>query len=212
MAEINNNSGKGQRGKPSRMNLRVDFTPMVDMNMLLITFFMFCTTLAAPQVMDIVMPTKDIPTDGGTEYPASKTITLILGEKNKIYYYLGKPDYENLASLKETDLSDQGLRSILLDRNSDAVSQIHSLKLQRANKKITEDEFKDEISKIRKYKEGQLVIIKPTDSSTYSNLVETLDEMQICSISRYAIINPDDGDEYLLENYKRNNGALAKLN
>ena len=59
MAEVNTGGGEQKKGQPQKLNLRVDFTPMVDMNMLLITFFMFCTTLSKPQTMDIVMPTKD---------------------------------------------------------------------------------------------------------------------------------------------------------
>ena len=41
------------------MSVRVDFTPMVDMNMLLITFFMLCTSLSKPQTMEISMPSND---------------------------------------------------------------------------------------------------------------------------------------------------------
>lgn len=199
MAEINTNTGTGGRkGKPTRMNLRVDFTPMVDMNMLLITFFMFCTSLATPQVMDIVMPTKNTEPDG-TEFPESKTITVLLAEHNKIYYYLGKPDYEAPDFLQATDLSDTGLRSLLLGRNSDVVEQIRDLKMKKLNKEISEEVFKDEVSKVKKSKEGQLVIIKPTDGAEYNDLIQTLDEMQICSISRYAIVDLDEGDKFLLE-------------
>ena len=48
MAEVNTDKGKndGKKGKQKKMTVRVDFTPMVDMNMLLITFFMLCTSLS----------------------------------------------------------------------------------------------------------------------------------------------------------------------
>ena len=42
--------------KQKKMNSRVDFTPMVDMIMLLVTFFMLCTTLLKPQTMELSMP------------------------------------------------------------------------------------------------------------------------------------------------------------
>ena len=53
MAEVNTDKGKGdgKKGKQKKVNIRVDFTPMVDMNMLLITFFMLCTSLSKPQTM-----------------------------------------------------------------------------------------------------------------------------------------------------------------
>ena len=50
---------KQKESKQKKMNVRVDFTPMVDMMMLLITFFMLCTTLAKPQAMHLTMPAKD---------------------------------------------------------------------------------------------------------------------------------------------------------
>lgn len=59
MAEIQDNGGKKKGSKQKKMNIRVDFTPMVDMNMLLITFFMLCTSLSKPQTMEISMPSND---------------------------------------------------------------------------------------------------------------------------------------------------------
>ena len=50
---------KKKESKQKKMNVRVDFTPMVDMMMLLITFFMLCTSLAKPQTMELSMPSKD---------------------------------------------------------------------------------------------------------------------------------------------------------
>lgn len=43
------------------------------------------------------------------------------------------------------------------------------------------------------------VIIKPMDSSSYKNMVDALDEMQICSISKYVIDKVTPEDEKLLE-------------
>ncbi len=63
------------------MTVRVDFTPMVDMNMLLITFFMLCTTLSKPQTMEISMPSNDknITEEQKSMVKASQAITLLLG-------------------------------------------------------------------------------------------------------------------------------------
>lgn len=209
MAEINTNSdngGKKKKGQPAKMNLRVDFTPMVDMNMLLITFFMLCTTLSAPQVMDIVMPAKS--NEPGTETPESKTVTLLLSENDKIFYYWGKPKYENPSFLQKTDLSEDGLRNVLLERNSILVQQVKDLKDKRYKKEISEEQFKNQLSELKKSKESITVIVKPTNSSTYNNLVKTLDEMQICSVGKYAIVDVENGDNYLINNY--NNFSLTQ--
>lgn len=212
MAQINmNGRDRGRKkGKPSKATLRVDFTPMVDMNMLLITFFMFCTTLSIPQVMDIVVPTKEVDPTGNL-IPHSKTITLILGEANKVYYYEGMANYEDYTSLKETDYSADGLRNILLNKNSDVTAQARDLKLQKMRKQISDKEFKEKMSALKKSEEGIIVVIKPTDDSSYKNLVDALDEMQVCNVSKYAIVNMEDGDRFLMDNYKSQGKLTAQL-
>lgn len=208
MAEINaGGSGGNKKGKPKKINLRVDFTPMVDMNMLLLTFFMFCTSLSRPQIMELVLPTKDIKEltpEEKTKVKESKAITLILGPENKVYYYFGKITdemYANPNSLKQTDYSPLGLRAILLDRNADVVREITELKHKKLRKEITEAEFKEQSAKIKDDPEGQMVIIKPTDYSSYRNMIDALDEMQITSIGKYALVEMTEGDTYLLTNY-----------
>ncbi len=203
MASVDTGGGEEKKGKPKKQTLRVDFTPMVDMNMLLITFFMFCTTLSKPQVMDIAMPTNEkLNQDEEVKVKESKAITLILGEDNKVYYYTGIPDYTNYTTLKETNYSPEGLRALLLERNAPIVAKIKDLKKEKFAKKISEEEFNAQSKDIRGDKDGQVVVIKPTSEANYANLVDALDEMQICSIDKYAIVDMTEGDQFLLENLK----------
>jgi biopolymer transport protein ExbD len=177
---------------------------MVDMNMLLITFFMFCTTLSKPQMMHLVMPSKDSDKVESEEKPKvdeEKTITLLLGEKDLIYYYPGKPNYEDWQSLKVTDYSPEGLRQILLERNRERIIKIAELRIQKAQNKINTEQFDAQVKEIKGEKGGQVVVIKPTDGSTFENLVKVLDEMQICSIGTYAIVDLKEGDKFLIDNY-----------
>ena len=80
-AEVQESGGKRGKSKQKKITVRVDFTPMVDMNMLLITFFMLCTTLSKPQTMEISMPSndKDITENQKSMVKASQAITLLLG-------------------------------------------------------------------------------------------------------------------------------------
>lgn len=195
MANIDT-AGKSEtkKGRPERKILRVDFTPMVDMNLLLITFFMFCTTLSIPQIMDVAMPTDK----GEQAVPDSKSVTVILGENDKVYYYEGLANYEDYTSLKETNTL--GLRNMLLTRNNANMSKIKELRQKRYKKQITEKEFKEMSSNVKKSKDGLIVLIKPTEKSNYKNLVDVLDEMQICGVGKYTIVDLEDGDKVLMEN------------
>lgn len=197
MASIDTSSGNVKKGKPQRQTLRVDFTPMVDMNMLLITFFMFCTTLSIPQIMDVAMPT-DAKAD--MLIPGSKSVTVLLGANDKVFYYEGVADYEDYTSLKETNML--GVREMLLTRNNDNMSRIKELRQKHYKKEISDKQLREMSSEVKKSKEGLNVVIKPTKDSNYKNLVDILDEMQICGVGKYTIIDPEDGDNFLMENLK----------
>lgn len=111
MAQIEqSDGGKKKKGAQKKMQIHVDFTPMVDMNMLLITFFMLCTTMIKSQTLSIALPAPPDPnqerTQDNSEVAAeSRAITLIIdserdnkGELLKdaegnstdvVYYYFG---------------------------------------------------------------------------------------------------------------------------
>ena len=212
MAEIQESGNKkGGKSKQKKMTVRVDFTPMVDMNMLLITFFMLCTSLSKPQTMEISMPSNDktITEEQQTKVKASQAITLLLGDDNKLYYYEGEPNYKDYTSLKETTYQADGLRAMLLQRNRVAVNEVNRLKQQKLDLKISEDDYRKQLSEIKSGKDTPTVIIKGTDKSSYKNLIDALDEMQICNIGKYVITDIAEADEFLMKNYE-SKGELSQ--
>lgn len=202
-AEVQESGGKNGKSKQKKFAVRVDFTPMVDMNMLLITFFMLCTTLSKPQTMEISMPSNDknITEEQKSMVKASQAITLLLGADNKLYYYEGEPNYKDYTSLKETSYTPDGIRSILLQKNVAAVNKVRALKLQKLDLKISEEEYRKQVSEIKSGKDTPTVIIKATDDASYKNLIDALDEMQICNIGKYVITDIAEADEFLIKNY-----------
>ena len=197
--------------KQKKMNARVDFTPMVDMIMLLVTFFMLCTTLIKPQTMEISMPSdkNDLNEDNQSQIAASKAITILLDENNKIYYYTGKPDE---AKLVETSYGKDGIRNALMHLNAAAQQQVQALKKEFETRRSSnpkkeeknQEEYKKRLADIKNGKNTPNVIIKATDKATYKNLIDVLDEMQICSIGKYVIDNIADGDLAKIKDYKAN--------
>ena len=210
-AEVQESGGKNGKSKQKKFAVRVDFTPMVDMNMLLITFFMLCTTLSKPQTMEISMPSNDksITEQQKSMVTASQAITLLLGADNKLYYYEGEPNYKDYTSLKETSYTPDGIRSILLQKNAAAVNKVRALKQQKLDLKISEEEYRKQVSEIKSGKDTPTVIIKATDDASYKNLIDALDEMQICNIGKYVITDIAEADEFLMKNLDEK-GALSQ--
>ena len=202
---------KKKESKQKKKNTRVDFTPMVDMMMLLITFFMLCTTLSKPQAMQLTMPSNDknLDKEDKSVTKASHTITIFLGANDKIYYIEGLPQYDKPECVKETSWGANGIRKVLINHTTEEginpVARIMNAKKKLDEKKASSPNMTDEIyqKQLTEIKGGNsdgekiptlTIIIKPLDTSSYANMVNALDEMLICSVSKYVIdkVTPDD--------------------
>lgn len=196
--------------KQKKMTTRIDFTPMVDMNMLLICFFMLCTSMIKPQTMEINMPSnkEDLEDDQRNQIKASEAVTFLLDENNKLYYYEGIPE---INTLKETTYGKSGVRAFLQRRNAVALNKINKLKEQHLNNQTTDTRvmaqqdaaYRKELAKIKNERGVPNVIIKATDKATYENLISVLDEMQICGIGKYVIDKISDFDMQMIDYYKK---------
>lgn len=202
--------------KQKKVDLRVDFTPMVDMMMLLITFFMLCTSLSKPQTMQLTMPSNDenVSNEDRTATKASQTITIYVAANDKIYYVAGIPNYNDPSCLKETTWGKDGIRKVLINHVTEdgtiPVSTIMKAKADLDKKKLSNPaKYPDSVynKELEKLKNGEIdgqkiptltIIIKATDTASYKNLVDALDEMQICSIGKYVIDNITPQDKGLL--------------
>jgi len=163
MAELDTSGGgkhKGGKVRSKKVSTRIDLTAMVDLAFLLITFFMFTTTLAKKKAMDLAMPNN---TDQKAQLPiaATRSMTILLGSHNKLEWYMGEP---GKSAPTVDNYGKDGLRKALIE-NGKQVAASHA----------APDNF-------------MIVLIKPSDKSTYENLVSTLDEMSITGVQSYAIV------------------------
>ncbi len=201
MANIATNN-KGSKQK--KMDARVDFTPMVDMIMLLVTFFMLCTSLLKPQTMEISMPSdkEDLKDEQRNQAKASEAVTILVAGGDRLFYFEGKPE-EAAETMVEAKYGGgkESLRAFLLSKNAEAQKKVAELKKEFETREINETskkEYNDRLSEIKSAKGTPTVIIKAADDATYDNLIKVLDEMQICSIGKYVIDNFTDMDKELL--------------
>jgi biopolymer transport protein ExbD len=183
-AESGASKKKGGKVRTKKMSTRVDLTPMVDLGFLLITFFMLTTTLAKPQIMALVMPDKDIKKEDVEPVKESKVLTLLLGPKDKVYFYEGI----TTPTLDSTDFSADGLRKTILN------------KMDKVKNQWGMEDYTDH--KTNEPRKGSFinVIIKPTKDSRYKNLVDALDEMAICKVRYYVILDVSKLEEEFIKN------------
>jgi biopolymer transport protein ExbD len=144
--------------------VRIDMTPMVDLGFLLITFFIFTTTMSEPNTMKLYMPHEGDP----TAIEDGKVLTILLGNNNRVYAYQGA--FEK-ALLKNT----------ILSTNYDETDGIGNL--------IRQKQMQLEQTGVKNSKDGLVYLIKPTKQSTYKNIIDALDEAIINGVKKYMIID-----------------------
>jgi Biopolymer transport protein len=119
MAEMDTSSqGGGHKKGPGvkkgkKLSTRVDLTPMVDLGFLLITFFIFTTTMSQPTAMRLFLPKDTEKPEEQNKIKASGALTLMLSKNNSIFYYEGElaPDGSNFKSTNFKEI-----RNILIDK------------------------------------------------------------------------------------------------
>lgn len=198
MAELNNNEPQSRSKKPhaKKLSTRIDMTPMVDLAFLLLTFFMLTTTFNKPQVMEINMP---IPKGDSTPVPEN-TVTVLLGAKGKITYYQGMFDKKTQEEFHKSTFSDNQIRRDLMNLNQKLINRVSEIEDDYTNGRINEDTYKKQLNEAKKTRnnDGVFAIIKVTDDAPYQSLVSIIDEMKICNMVNYAIVDITKEEEKIL--------------
>lgn len=163
MAELDTSGGgkhKGGKIRSKKASTRIDLTAMVDLAFLLITFFIMTTTLAKPKAMDMVMPDKS-KKDVQLPVPETRTMTVLLGSNDRIEWWIGPA-----GSPTHTDnFGKDGIRKTLVEQDK-KIQATHGGK----------DNY-------------MIVILKPSDKSTYKDFVNMIDEMNIAGIQSRGVVD-----------------------
>jgi biopolymer transport protein ExbD len=208
MAEIIQEEKEGGKKKAKKHAPHIDMTPMVDLMCLLITFFMLTTAFSKPKIMEIILPEKlkdkDKKNQDAPKIAKSRTVNIILGPENKVYWYPGLvDDPKNPPPLQVTDFSATGIRSLLLDRNRALFKKITQFNDDVISGKITipRDSVQNAIRKLKSDDDtGPIVLIKAYKTANYGNFVDILDEMSIVGIARYTFVDLNWIEEKMVEN------------
>jgi biopolymer transport protein ExbD len=207
MADINNydvNTGHKKIigvKKTKKLSTRIDMTPMVDLGFLLITFFIFTTTMSTPSTMSLNMPKVKNVIDS-MKIKNSNALTFLIGREKKgarpVYYYLGKLEADGsnfkVASIEE-------IRKIIIDKRKEVMGRYINdpsdsicLKM-KMQAKVSGDP--DWMNACRD--KDFFVIIKPTKDARYATTIDILDEMAINSVKSFAIVDILPEEKMLIE-------------
>ena len=170
MAEIETKRSSEKKKRFNKKSTRVDLTPMVDLGFLLLTFFVFTTTLAEAKVMDLMVPYDKVDT---VKDPVCEScvLTVLLDKDNRIKYYEGA--VESNSPVKETGFAPEEIRSILMQK-------------------------KASVERVRGSGDQFILIIKPSAASSFKNFVDITDEVTICQIKKYYVDEMNEIDKKLL--------------
>lgn len=184
MAELNVAAGANRHkgiARSKKLSTRVDLTPMVDLGFLLITFFVFTTTVTEPTAMKLVLPADTQIDDMPIRESTALTIIPVAGDK-VVYYHGNLHDAERSGSYGVTNFSvPAGIGDIIRQKQNDLAAS-------------------------GRFKRSDLVlIIRPVSDASYKSVVDALDEVLINQVNHYSFVDITDEELVFLaeQGYRR---------
>jgi len=185
MAELDTSGGGHKKKGPGvkkgkKLSTRVDLTPMVDLGFLLITFFIFTTTMSQPTAMKLFLPDDKVNPEEQNKAKESGVLTIMTGADNHIYYYEGqlKVDASGNNFMSASYNGENSIRDVIMKKKADV----------RSRATDPENPEKDFV-----------VVIKPGKECTYKNVIDILDEMAINVVKKYALVDISADEAKLVE-------------
>jgi biopolymer transport protein ExbD len=176
MAEMDTSSGGGHKKGPGvkkgkKQSTRVDLTPMVDLGFILITFFIFTTTMSEPTAMRLFLPKDTEKPEEQNKAKESGALTIMLGKNNQIFYYEGILDPAG-ANFKSTNFKE--IRDVIIDKKKRTRAEdfVVVIKPGPESKFVNTVDILDEmtISEIKRYAlvdiaEAELQLVRATEGA-----------------------------------------------
>ena len=182
MAELDTSGGGHKKGpgvkKGKKLSTRVDLTPMVDLGFLLITFFIFTTTMSQPTAMKLLLPDDKVKPEDQNKAKESGALTILMGADNHIYYYEGQLKIDASNFLSASYNGENSIRDIILKKKAYVRS-------------IAQDPNDPE--------HDLVVVIKPGQTCNYKNVIDILDEMSINVVKKFALVDVFDIEQQLID-------------
>lgn len=137
--------------------------------------------------MEIIYPKEAEKKDETTKLNKDLATTILLGEnEDEVYFYKGffKPDS---TVLELTNFSKDGIRKMLLDRNRTIIQAVNDLKVRFNNKEMSKEEYQEKFGELTGADDAPFVIVKTIPETKYKNVINAVDELEICNVRKRAI-------------------------
>ena len=171
--------GVGVR-KKSRVAMRIDMTPMVDIAFLLVIFFMTTTRFREPQAIEITLPKPGKP----TKTKQSNVVLVSIDNLGQMKYKIGEGDSTPVAIDSLEDLLNR-LEHDNIMHQSNGPAALDSLdKLARAHSReydLYQRMIKENISKLT-------VLIMVDPHSRYKSVIQAMDAVNSAKMARFSVI------------------------
>jgi len=190
--------------KAKRLSTRVDMTPMCDLGFLLITFFIFTTTMQTPTTMDLNMPKDTDKKEEQNEVKQSSVLTIMLGKGDQVYYYEGQLKVDATGNNFQQGTF-KGIRDVIINKKKEVMSRYVADPRDEEIKQKAKEKGDPNWEKAALDKDF-VVIIKPDPDTTYKNTVDILDEMTINQVHRFALVDITDDENKLVKATEASNG------
>ena len=142
------------------------------------------------------MPEKDKKDtkDNSPQVNDKRVVNILMSGDDKVYYYFGLADPKKppLPDLIKSDYSKDGIRKMLLQRNKNVFKQIEELKTKvlKGQLVMADSTLNRKIKDIKKSDaHSPIILIKADEKAKYKNIVDIIDEMAICNIAGYAVVD-----------------------
>jgi biopolymer transport protein ExbD len=153
--------------KKGRINIFIDMTPMVDVIMLLLTFFMMTTQFRPAESADVTMPTSN----SEIKLPESDVMTVLVAKDGRIFL-----------------VTDTRTQLLLSRASTDPAEQESFKKLNEGVEVRDQNHLSNLLVRARVANPKLRTVVKGDKETPYGNFQDVMDTLQKVKITRFALV------------------------
>ena len=108
-----------------------------------------------------------------------------------------------MPELNKTDYSKDGIRKFLLQKNKNVFKSVEALKTKviKGELVMADSTLNRKIKELKRADhKAPIILIKADEKAKYKNIVDIIDEMAICNVASYAVVDINSVELDMLKN------------